>query len=130
MTLFPVAAKLKSRSTGRLVARDRAELCLPTGAPRLVESSNDRAARASLEAWQAMVEVVRRSASARLMLLSGRAGSERISCPWARITRCDVDCRCRGFGTVTVEFLRGHYERLAVEIAMSASPVSVQRRSS
>ena len=131
MTLFPTTvAKPKSRSKSRPTPRDRADRRLPSGTPRVVESSNDRSARASVETWQAMVDAVRRSASARLMLLDGRSGSERVPCSWEQITGCDVSCRCRGAGTVTVEFLRRHYEHLAVEIAMIASPAPAQRRSS
>lgn len=131
MTLFPTTtAKPKSRSTSRLTPRDRSERCLPSGTPRVVESSNDRTTRAAAEAWQALVDAVRRSATARLMLLDARSGSDRVPCSWERLTGCDSSCRCRGAGTVTVEFLRRHYEHLAVEIAMIASPASVRRGSS
>lgn len=131
MTLFPTTgAKSKSRSKSRLTPRDRAERRLPSGTPRVVESSNDRSARASADTWQALVDAVRRSATARLMLLDGRSGSERVPCSWERITGCDDSCRCRGAGTVTVEFLRRHYEHLAGEIAMIAAPAPAQRRSS
>ena len=115
MTLFPMSySKPKSRPP----ARDRAALRIPTGVPRVVESSNDRIGRAPVEAWQALIDAVSRFASARLMLLSGRAGTERVLCPWKQIMGCDVSCRCHGAGTVTVDFLRRHYTRLANDIAM------------
>jgi hypothetical protein len=129
VTLFPPTISKTKRSPSRPIARDRSALRLATGAPRLVESSTDRAARASVEAWQAMVEAVQRSASARLELLGGRSGSERVSCPWERITSCDVSCRCRGSGMVTIGFLRDHYERLALEIAMLVTPMPSRRSS-
>ena len=126
MTLFPATApKPKSK-----VRDERSRRRIPTGAPRLVESSTDRVARSAIEAWGALFAEVRRSSSARLALLKGRASGDRLACPWERITGCDVTCRCRGVGTVTVSFLRGHYEHLAVEIAIASSPASVQRRSS
>lgn len=131
MTLFPTTnPKPRSRSNGRLAPRDRAARRLPSGSPRVVESSNDRTARASVDAWQALVDAVRRSAAARLMLLDGRSRGDRVPCSWNRLTGCDSSCRCRGAGTVTVEFLRRHYEHLAVEIAMIAAPAPVQRISS
>ena len=127
MTLFPATVpkpKLKSKAALRDKSPRRR---IPTGAPRLVESSTDRAARSSAEAWGALLDAVRRSSLARLELLKGRASGDRVSCPWVQLTGCDAACRCRGAGTVTVEFLRGHYEHLAVEIAMLASPASAQR---
>ena len=115
MTLFPaIYPKPKSRPT----ARARAECRIPTGAPRVVESSNDRIGRAPVEAWQALIDAVSRAASARLTLLSGRAGTERVACSWEQITGCDASCRCRGAGTVTVDFLRRHYTSLANDIAV------------
>lgn len=125
MTLFPANySKPKSRPT----ARERAECRIPTGAPRVVEASNDRIGRAPVEAWQALIDAVSRSASARLMLLSGRAGTERVSCAWKRITGCDVSCRCRGAGTVTVDFLRGHYTSLVGDISLLARPEFITTR--
>ena len=126
MTMFPISCpKPKSRPT----ARDRAERRVPTGAPRLVESSTDRAARASAEAWQSLLDAVRRSSSARLMLLSGRPGADRIACPWERVMDCGASCRCGGTGTVTVGFLRKHYENLVDDIARLARPAPARRRS-
>ncbi len=125
MTLFPTTV-LKPKP--KLPTRDkRPQLCIPTGAPRLVESPTDRSARAPAEAWGALLDVVRRSSAARLALLSGRAGNDRISCPWERLAACAVSCRCGGAGTVTVEFLRGHYANLAAEIATFARPTPVRR---
>lgn len=122
MMLFP-ATITKPKSPRRAKGP---RLRIPTGAPRLVESSTDRAARASSEAWTSLIEAVRRSASARLELLGGRPDGDRITCPWEPLTGCDVSCRCRGAGTVTAKFLRDHYDRLALEIVRIASP----RRSS
>ena len=122
MTLF---STLKSKSKPSLAPPDgRPRRRLPTGAPRLVESSIDRAARASVEAWESLLDAVRRSATGRLELYKNRSLSERVMCPWERLTGCDLTCRCRGAGTVTVEFLSGHYERLAAEIATLVSPAS------
>jgi hypothetical protein len=103
---------------------------LPTGAPRLVESPSDRAARASVEAWEATLDVIRCSAAARLELFKNRSLSERVTCPWERLTGCAITCRCRGAGTVTIEFLTEHYGRLAAEIASLVSPSSALRRPS
>ena len=122
MTLFPVTTPTPKSKAVRRDEKPRRRI--PTGTPRLVESSTDRAARSSTEAWGSLLTAVRRSASARLELLKGRASGDRVSCPWGRITGCDVTCRCRGAGTVTVAFLRGHYERLALEISLLASPAS------
>ena len=130
MTLFP-ASSLKPKS--RPPARDkRPRVLIPTGAPRLVESASTRASRAGTESFAALIAAVRRSSEARLMLLEGRPGRpgrDRIACPWERLTGCDVTCRCGGAGTVTVEFLRTHYEHLAVEIATFARPTSMRRSS-
>jgi hypothetical protein len=122
VTLFP--ATITKPKSPRRDKRPRHRI--PTGAPRLVESSTDRASRASSEAWASLIEAVRRSASARLGLLEGRPDGDRITCPWEHLTGCDVSCRCRGAGTVTAKFLRDHYDRLALEIVRIASP----RRSS
>ena len=127
MTLFPATApKPKSKVALRDATPRRR---IPTGAPRLVESSTDRAARASTEAWGALIDAVRRSSLAHLELLKGRASGDRVACPWERLTGCDDTCRCRGAGTVTIEFLRGHYERLALEISRLVAPASVPWRS-
>lgn len=128
MTLFSTTAL---RAKPKLLSPDgRPRRRLPTGAPRLVESSTDRAARASAEAWESLLDAIRRSAAARLELYKNRSLSERVTCPWERLTGCDITCRCRCAGTVTVEFLSGHYERLAAEIATLVSPAFSQRRPS
>ena len=126
MTLFPTTS---SRPKSRPTPRDRAERCIPTGAPRLVESSTGRSARSSTEAWHSLLDAVRRSSTARLTLLSGRLASDRVSCPWERLTNCAASCRCGGAGTVTVEFLRRHYASLADEIALLVRPAPARRRS-
>jgi hypothetical protein len=124
VTLFPTpSSKPKARPT----ARDRAEYRIPTGAPRLVESSTDRAARSSTEAWESLLDAVRRSSMARLTLLSGRSGTDRVSCPWALSTDCVANCRCGGSGTVTVEFLRKHYATLTDDIELLARPMPARR---
>jgi len=94
-----------------------------------MESSNARLGRASVEVWQLLLDAVRRSSSARLTLLSGRSGADRVACPWERVTGCAVTCRCGGAGTVTVGFLRKHYESLADDIARLVRPASARRRS-
>ena len=127
MTLFSVSSlKPKFRPPGR-DKRPRARI--PTGVPHLVESSNARASRAVTETFAALLAAVRRSASARLVLLEGRSGRDRVACSWERITSCDVTCRCGGAGTVTVKFLRKHYEHLAVEIATFVRPALARRSS-
>ena len=128
MTLFPA---MTPKPKSKLPLRDKGpRRRIPTGAPLLVESSTDRAARASTAAWEALIDAVRRSSSSHLELLKGRSSGDRVACPWKRLTGCDATCRCRGAGTVTVEFLRVHYEHLAVEIEMLATPTSAQRRPS
>ena len=119
MTLFSVSS-LKPKSS-RPVRDKRPRSLIPTGAPRLVESSNDRAVRATTETWEAFLEMIRRSASARLALLEGWVDRDWIACPWERITGCSVTCRCSGTKTVTVEFLRKHYECLSAEIVKLTS---------
>lgn len=125
MTMFPTSCP-KPKPKARLIARDRAERRVPTGAPRLVESSSDRAERASAEAWQLLLDAVRRSSTARLTLLSGRPASDQVACPWERITSCDASCRCSGTGAVTVDFLRRHYATLADEIEKVTRPAQRQ----
>ena len=126
MTLFPTtSAKTKSRPS----PSDRTMRCIPTGAPRLVESSTDRSARSFTEAWQLLLDTVRRSSMARLSLLSGRQSADRVVCPWARIMDCHVGCRCGGVGTVTVGFLRKHYDSLADDIERFVRPARARRRS-
>lgn len=101
---------------------------IPTGVPRLVESGAKRRGRSRQVAWDEMLSAVRRSASARVELLKGRTSSDRVACPWERLTSCGLDCRCRGAGTVTIEFLRRHYDNLVVNIVLATQPV--RRRSS
>jgi len=126
MTLFP-SSDLKSKHPPQ--GRDRQHrLRIPTGMPRLVESSSARRELADVIAWEALIDAIRRSSTARLELLKGWSGSDRTACPWERLTGCDVGCRCRGMRTVTVDFLRTHYTRLATEIALIAHP-SPQRSS-
>jgi hypothetical protein len=126
VTLFPTS---QPKPKSRPIARERAECCIPTGAPRVVESSNDRISRATVETWQLLIDAVRRSTTARLSLLSGRSGAERVSCPWERIISCDSRCRCRGAGTVTVDFLRSHYASLANDIVALTRPALARRSS-
>ena len=127
MTLFPSSSmKPKSRPPVR-DKRPRARIA--TGAPRLVESSHDRAARSEIETFAGLLAAVRRSTSARLLLLEGRPSRDRLACPWERITGCGVMCRCGGAGTVTVEFLRKHYEQLAPTLVTLVQP-SIAGRSS
>jgi hypothetical protein len=87
-----------------------------------VESSTVRRERATAIAWKKLIDAISHAAIARLALLNGRAGKEHTPCPWERFTGCCADCRCRGERTVTVDFLRTHYARLAIEIALLALP--------
>jgi hypothetical protein len=120
VSLFsPIELKPRTRSPDR---DRRAPRRIGTGAPRLVESSADRRAIADRMSWEALLDVVRRSAQARLDLLQNRASSDEMKCPWARLVACDVNCRCRGMKIVTVGFLRDHYERLALEIVIATTP--------
>lgn len=124
MSLFTVSdLKPKTRPPGR----DRRRRRIPTGAPRLMESSGERIERLSTETWSALLDAIRCSSAARLDLLSGRAGCDRVPCPWERLMFCGVSCRCGGAGTVTVEFLRKHYAGLAAEIVQITRPVPVRR---
>ncbi len=124
MTLFPTVAP---KAKARLAPRDRGDRQIPTGSPRVVASSADRASLASTDAWAALIDAVRRSSAARLTLLSGRPGGDRVSCPWQQITGCGSDCRCGGAATVAVTFLRGHYESLVDAVVHAASPVPRRR---
>ena len=134
MSLFPVTdqkkLKSKSKSKVRPDLDHRVLRVIPTGKPRLVESSTARLERAESDAWQALLSAITRSAMARLDLLSGRSGGDLVPCSWQRFTGCDAGCRCRGTGTVTVAFLRDHYTNFATEISAFARPVAGQRRSS
>jgi hypothetical protein len=123
--LFPESpVKSKPRSSTRV----RKRLRIPTGKPRLVESSAVCQERASAIAWKRLIDAISHAATARLALLKGRTGKELISCPWEPFTGCCVDCRCRGKRMVTVDFLRAHYGRLAIEIALLALPSSRSMR--
>jgi len=116
VSLF-VASELKTK--GRRPSRDRRpRVSLPSGMPRLVESSRARRARAGVEAWEAFIGEIRRSAEARLILLAGHSEGDRVVCPWARLTSCGTTCRCAGAATVSVDFLRKHYKTLATEIVL------------
>lgn len=124
MTLF-AASDFKSKArTSRPGSDRRPRRVLPTGTPRLLESSTVRRSRLGSEAWQALLDAVRRSATTRVDLLMGRKGSERIECSWKRLTGCDASCRCGGAGTVTVDFLRDHYASLVSEIEEFTRPMS------
>jgi hypothetical protein len=127
--LFTVTDQKKRK--GRPPGPDRrAPRIIPTGKPRLMESSTARLDRADSDAWNAFLGTIERSAMARLDLLRNREDGDRLPCCWQRLTRCDGDCRCRGTGAVTVAFLRGHYTHLATEIALFVRPGPAQRRSS
>lgn len=131
MTLFPNNLKALVSAAQPTGTGKRLRTTIPTGAPRLVESPSDRASRAPTETWAALLDVVRRSAAARLVLLERRSDQDRIGCPWKRITGCDNTCRCGGLGMVTVALLRTHYELLAIDIATLARPAfAFVRRSS
>ena len=122
MTLFPASSlKLKPASSSR--ARRR-RFRIPTGKPLLVESSAVCQERASAIAWKRLIDAISLAATARLALLKGRTGKELTPCPWGSFTGCCVDCRCCGKRMVTVDFLRAHYGRLAIEIALLALPSS------
>jgi hypothetical protein len=123
--LFP-ESPMKSKL--RPSARARKRLRIPTGKPRLVESSALCQERAAAVAWKRLVDAISSAAVARLALLRGRVGKERTPCPWEPFTGCCVDCRCCGERLVTVDFLRAHYGRLAIEIALLALPSSMPMR--
>lgn len=119
--LFPDVL-LKSKR-GASTAGRSCRLRIPTGVPRLAEASKLCQEQASAIAWKKLLEAISLAAIARLALLKGRAGKEfTSSCPWERFTGCSADCRCRGERKVTVDFLRAHYARLAIEIALFARP--------
>jgi hypothetical protein len=76
-----------------------------------------------------LIDAISHAAIARLALLKGRAGKELTLCPWEKFTGCCSDCRCRGERRVTVDFLREHYARLAIEIALFVRAPSKPRES-
>jgi hypothetical protein len=119
-------AQLKVKT--RPVRRDGARRRIPTGAPRLVESSAERADRLIAEAWNQQLEAIDRSAQARIELLKHRGDQDLLGCPWARLMPCSVACRCHGFGKVTIAFLRNHYANLAVEIAQLVKAPTLTKR--
>lgn len=100
-----------------LTVDDRPRARIPTGLPRLMESSRSRRSHASDDAWSELLAAVHRSALARLDLLSGRLPSDLVACPWQRLTDCSTDCRCGGSGEVKVGFLRDHYGKLTERLA-------------
>lgn len=127
MTLFSQSElRPKLKSPGRDRRRRRR---IPTGAPRVIESSADRAARAGTESWSAFLDAIARAAAVRLDLMKDRDGGALVDCPWARVVACDGFCRCGGSGAVTVEFLRDHYAELSTEILRVALPVRSGRSS-
>lgn len=101
---------------------------IPTGAPRLVESSRDRRNRTAAESWESLLDSVRRCSEGRLTLLSGRNANEQLACSWQRLTGCTIDCRCGGTKLVTVGFLRNHYKLLPSAIAAFAILPLARRR--
>lgn len=120
MTLF-AAEEFKPKRKKKL--RDHEDTRrIPTGAPRLVESSTERLARANAKAWSATIDAVRRSCEARIELLKGRSGGDVMPCPWERFGACDQDCRCAGTKTMTVGRLRKHYAKLTIEILLFVTP--------
>jgi hypothetical protein len=125
MLFSPKELKSKQPSPGY---DQRSRRQIPTGVPRLMESSAERLARERVESWVELVAAIRRSAAAYLELLRGRDGGDPLPCPWERLVTCDRACRCGGSRTVTVSFLREHYTRLAIEIEKIARPAA--RRSS
>lgn len=126
MTLFPTTTP--KRQLPQPAARDRSTRRLPTGTPRLVESSSWIRRQAEARAWQALLAQVRQSSAARLAIFGGRSDAERIACTWERLTGCTASCRCGGTKTVTVGFLRAHYTNLADDLARFACPVPAPRR--
>lgn len=129
MTLFSESPQ-KSKPLASPRDRKLKRIRIPTGTPRIVESSTVWRERATSIAWKKLIDAISRAAIARLALLKGRSGKERTPCPWERFTGCGVDCRCRGERTVTVDFLRTHYARLAIEIALLALPSGQRKRKS
>ncbi len=126
MTLFSTS-DLKTKPGA--AARDRRRRRrIPTGEPRLVESSRVRVQQDAAAAWEALLNAIRKSAEVRLSLLRGRSGSDRLACPWERFNRCAVGCRCHGTRRVSVALLREHYTHLASEIEMFACPVRPVRQ--
>ncbi|HSX22336.1 MAG TPA: hypothetical protein VLE97_06125 [Gaiellaceae bacterium] len=118
MSLFPASTTKRTAK----VADRAAPVRIPTGAPRLVESASARRGRSRQVAWDDLLAAVRRSSLARLELYRGRSPSDRVPCPWERLTACGGDCRCGGAGTVMVAFLCRHYENLVVNIVLAAGP--------
>jgi hypothetical protein len=118
VTLF---SQTELKAKPRAVRHDRRRRRVPTGAPRIVESSSDRVVRLDAEAWAALVEMIRRSAEVRLDLLRSRDDNELVDCPWSVVVTCDDGCRCGGLGKVLVAFLRNHYARLPSQIEHIAS---------
>lgn len=104
------------------IRRDKRRRRIPTGSPRLMESSAERTDRLAAEAWAQQLELIDRSAQARLELLRLRGGRDLLGCPWARLEPCTEACRCRGVGQVSIAFLRVHYSQLAADIAQLVKP--------
>jgi hypothetical protein len=132
MTLFSESdlnAKVTEMESAPMPApADRRQLRLPTGAARFVEASRESVTRLSALAWSMQIALIQQSCAMRLELLKGRRGTDRTACPWERLTPCDQACRCHGMRTVTIFFLRSHYEHLAAEIVLCARPASMSRR--
>lgn len=95
---------------------------IPTGKPRLVDSSTARYARRGEEAWKLMIEIVERSAEANLDLISTLEVNDELACPWNTFTSCSADCRCNGRGAVSVGFLRDHLKYIVERIVDLTKP--------
>jgi hypothetical protein len=116
VTLFVPREIVQKRRRSQLRDRKR-PIRIATGIPRLMESTTDRRERVIDETWDAFVDMIRRSASARIELLASLRARARVSCPWQRLGACDESCRCGGAGEVTVGFLRDHYARLVLDLS-------------
>lgn len=115
MTRLFALEELAARcSPPEAILRDKHHI--PTGPSRLVESSEERRARQRAEMWEDFLEALRQASVNRLELLLPRRGDDLVSCPWGRLVSCDDACRCGGSGTVTIDFLRDHYEHLVTAV--------------
>lgn len=120
-------SKVELKPTKHGIGRKRRRRRIPTGAPRLMESSAERTDRLLSEAWMQQLAAIDRSSQARLELLKQHEGSDLIGCPWARLTPCDGTCRCQGLGKVKIALLRDHYAHLVVEIVRLVTPRALKR---
>lgn len=114
-----MSTKVKKRVVAsRMAHRSKTQLRvqIPTGFPRLFDSTKERGRFAAAQVRADFFRAVLHSTLNRLELIEDALDYESLPCPRAALVTCSPICRCGGAGTLSAGAIRANYIQIVAEM--------------